>query len=58
MRDVGVGEEGDVGDGVIADEEVVIRQVSFHHSQRGPAAVAAGGENRSNRSSRSKRSNS
>jgi len=55
---VGVGEEGNVGDGVVADEEVVLREMTFHHFQRSPAAVAAGGENRSNRSSRSKRSNS
>jgi len=52
-----IGEEGDVGDAVIADEKVVLCQMSFHHFERGPAAVKAGGENRSNRSSRSKRSN-
>jgi hypothetical protein len=38
-----VGEEGDIGDGVITDEEIVFRQMSFHHFERGPAAVTTNG---------------
>ena len=40
MRDVGVGEKGDVGDGVIGNEEIVFRQMSFHHFERGAADFA------------------
>ena len=42
MGDVGIGEEGDVGDGIIVDEEIVLRQMSFHHFECVPTAVAKG----------------
>ncbi|HXF74538.1 MAG TPA: hypothetical protein VNN13_00455 [Methylomirabilota bacterium] len=44
MGDAGVGEEGDVGDGVIADEEIVFRRVALRHFERGPAAGALASE--------------
>jgi hypothetical protein len=46
MGDVRVGEEGDVGDRVIADEEVVLRKMLFHNFQGGPTAVAFGRKQR------------
>ena len=46
MRYVRIGEKGDVGDAVIADEEIVLRQVIFHDLECGPAAVALGCEQR------------
>src|SRR5918998_3689647 len=43
VRDVGVGVEGDVGDGVAArDEEAVVLEVALHHSQGRVAALALG----------------
>ena len=46
MRDMRVGEKGNVGDAVIADEEIILRQMVFHDLQRRPAAVAFRGEQR------------
>ena len=43
MRNMRVGEEGDVGDAVIVDEKIFLRKVIFHDFQRGPAAVALSG---------------
>ena len=46
MRDVRISEEGNVGDAVIADEEISFYQMVFHDLQRGPAAVALGSQER------------
>src|ERR1041384_874976 len=46
MRNMRVGEEGDVGDAVIADEKIILGQMLFHDFQSGPAAVALGCEQR------------
>ena len=43
VRDVRVGEDGDVGDGVVGNEEIVFRQMVFHDFERGPAAVTTNG---------------
>ena len=44
MGDVGVGEERDVGDSVVADEEIILTEVFFHDLQCRPAAFAPGGQ--------------
>ena len=46
MGDMSVSKERDVRDRVIVDEEVVLRQMSFHDSKRGPAAGSAKGKRR------------
>ena len=40
VGDVRVGEECDVGDGVLADEKIMLAQMCFHDFERGPTAVA------------------
>ena len=42
MRDMRVGEECDVGDGVVGDEEIIFSKMVFHDFERRPAAVAPG----------------
>ncbi len=42
IRDMSIGEQRDVGDGIVADEEVVLCQMVFHDFECGPAAVAFG----------------
>jgi len=40
MRNVRIREEGDIGDAVAANEEIVFCQMFFHYLERGPAPVA------------------
>jgi hypothetical protein len=42
MGDMCVGEERNVGDGIVADEEIIFFQVIFYDSERCPAAFAPG----------------
>jgi hypothetical protein len=44
VRNVCVRKEGDVGDGVAADKEIIFGEVFFHDLERGPTAVAPGGQ--------------
>jgi hypothetical protein len=37
---VSVSEKSNIGDAVITDEKLVLRQVVFHDLERGPAAIA------------------
>src|SRR5262245_40265005 len=46
IRDMRVGEERDVGDGIVTDEEIIFSQVVLHDSERCPAAFAPGQQNR------------
>src|SRR5262245_6955104 len=46
VGDMRVSEERDVGDGIVADEEMIFRQVGFHDSQRLPTSVASGFDDR------------
>jgi hypothetical protein len=45
MGNVRISEKSDVGDSVVADEEIIRCQVVFHQLQRSPTAVAPGREN-------------